>query len=116
MLRLGLFERCKVTVFIPNITTSFAKKTGERAIKLFHLLCIYSVYDRPECLLILLWCLTDEVHELVELRSDDNLCATVLVLTGSAVVVSNGVVLATSCCGEALWIYAKLCLESLNYT
>ena len=67
-------------------------------------------------LLVSLWSLAYEVHELVELRSDDNLCATVLVLTGSAVVVSNGVVLATSCCGEALWIYAKLCLESLYDT
>lgn len=62
------------------------------------------------------WSLVDEVHELVEFWSDDDLCATVALLTHCCVVVSDWVVLTTTTCCEALWIYTILCLEFLYYT
>ena len=58
--------------------------------------------------------LADEIHELVELRRDDNLRATVALLARSRCVVGNGVVLATATGSETLRVYAILRLQSLD--
>jgi hypothetical protein len=55
-----------------------------------------------------------QLHKLVELRSDDNLCAAVALLASLSAVVCQWVVLATATSGEALWGYTVLVLQSLN--
>lgn len=63
----------------------------------------------------LLWCLVYQLHKLVELRSDDNLCAAVALLASLSTVVCQWVVLATATSGEALWVYTVFVLQSLNH-
>ena len=59
--------------------------------------------------------LVDEIHELVELRSDDDLCAAVALLAHFRAVGCNGVVLATTTGSEAFRIYTILVLQCLHY-
>lgn len=63
----------------------------------------------------LFWCLVYQLHKLVELRSDDNLCAAVALLSSLCAVVCQWVVLATATSGEALRIYTVFVLQSLNH-
>ena len=66
-------------------------------------------------LLFLLWSLADEIHELVELRRDDDLSATVALLAGLCVIGSNRVVLTTTTCRQTLRIHTIVILQSLHY-
>ena len=64
-------------------------------------------------LLLLFRSLVDEVHELIELRRDDNLRAAIALLAHLAVVGLQGVVLATSASGETLGVNAIAVLQLL---
>lgn len=57
--------------------------------------------------------LVDEVEELVELRSDDDLCTAVLLAAFGCVVGIHGVIFAAATAGEACGIDAEIVLESL---
>ena len=59
--------------------------------------------------------LVDEVHELVELRRDDDLRASVALLAHFAVVACDGVLFASSPCREAFRVNAVLVLQCLHY-
>lgn len=59
--------------------------------------------------------LVDKVHELVELRSDDDLGAAVALLANFCVVRRNGVELATASGSEAFRLHAVLVDERLYY-
>ena len=65
--------------------------------------------------LLLFRSLVDQVHKLVELRCDDNLCATVALLAHSGIVAGDGVILATAASGKTLGVYAILVLQSLYH-
>ena len=67
------------------------------------------------CQSLILRCLVDEFHELVELGRDDDLGAAVALLAHGCVVGGDGVVLTTSTCGETLGIYAVLGLQFLYH-
>ena len=58
--------------------------------------------------------LVNQVHELVKLRSDDDLGAAVSGTSGLGVVVGNGVVLATASGCQTAWVDAVFVLELLN--
>ncbi len=53
---------------------------------------------------IILWSLVDQVHELVELRSDDDLCTTVTHLAHLSIIGCYRVVLATTTSSHTLRI------------
>ena len=65
--------------------------------------------------LIVVWSLTDEIHELIELRRDDDLCTTVTLTTQLSIVGGDGVVLTTTTSSEALRIYTIVVLQGLNH-
>ena len=67
-------------------------------------------------LLAFLRSLTDEVHELVEFRSDDNLGATVAHLTNLTGIRLERIVLTTTTCSQTLRIYTIVVLQSLYDT
>lgn len=56
-----------------------------------------------------------QLHELVELWSDDDLCAAVALLVDICGVCHERIVFATATGSETLRIYAVLCLEHLHY-
>ena len=66
-------------------------------------------------LLAFLRSLTDEVHELIELRSDDNLRTAVALLTDLRIVRGDGVVLTTSASRQALRVNTVVVLQGLNH-
>lgn len=66
-------------------------------------------------LFVALGSLVYEVHKLVELRSDDNLCTAVTLLAHLGIVGCKRVVLATSACGKALGVYTEMILQILHY-
>ena len=59
--------------------------------------------------------MVDEVHELVELRRDDNLRATVALMSELGGVGGQGVVLASSSGCEALGVNTVVVLQGLYY-
>ena len=59
--------------------------------------------------------LVDEVHELVELRGDDDLRAAVALLAHLGAVAGHGVVFATAGGGEALGVDTVLVLQGLHH-
>lgn len=66
-------------------------------------------------LLLVLRSFVEEVHKLVELRSDDDLGAAVALLAHLCRVGCYRVILATTTCCETLRVYTVLVLESLNH-
>ena len=64
---------------------------------------------------LVLGCLVNQFHELVELGSDDDLCAAVAQFSSLCVVVAERIVLATTACSEALGIHAILVLQRLHH-
>lgn len=58
--------------------------------------------------------LVDEVHELVELRRDDDLRAAVALAADGGVVVGDGVILAAPGCRQALGVDAVIVLQGLD--
>lgn len=79
-------------------------------------LCRRGVQGRRYLAALLLWSLVYEVHELVKLRSDDNLCAAVALLSDSSVVRCDRVILSTSASSKAFRVHSVLCLQSLYDT
>ena len=63
----------------------------------------------------LLGSLAYELHELIKLRRDDDLSATVALLAGLCVIGSNRVVLTTTTCRQTLRIHAIVVLQCLNH-
>ena len=71
----------------------------------------FTLYGQHRCLNPLLFrSLLYEVHELVELRCDDNLCAAVALLAHLCVVGSDRIVLSTSTGSESLGVNTVFCL------
>ena len=66
-------------------------------------------------LLLLFRSLVDEVHELIELRRDDNLSATVALLAHFRIVSGNGVELTTTTSGQTLRVDAIMVLQVLHH-
>ena len=73
----------------------------------------YSFF-RP--LLFLFRSLVDEIHELVELRRDDNLRTAVALLANLGVVADERVVLTTSAGGHTFRVDTEVILQVLNHT
>ena len=65
-------------------------------------------------LLLALRSLVEEVHKLVELRSDDDLGAAVALLAHLGRVACHRIILATATCRETLRVNAILVLQSLH--
>ena len=63
---------------------------------------------------LVLWSLVYEIHELVKLRSDDDLSAAVLCAASISIIVSYRVVFSTTTCCEASRVHAVLVLKFLN--
>ena len=59
--------------------------------------------------------LADELHELVELRGDDDLGAAVALLAQFGIVGGNGIVFTTTAGGETLRVYAIVVLQILHH-
>ena len=64
-------------------------------------------------LLLALRRLVDEIHKLVELRSDDNLGAAVALLAHLGVIAGHGVILSTTTGSKTLGRYTKSVLQIL---
>lgn len=64
---------------------------------------------------LLFWCLTNQLHKLIKLWSDDDLGATVALLANSSTIGCYRIVFTTTTCCKTLWINAKLGLEILHY-
>lgn len=65
--------------------------------------------------IISIWSLVDEVHELVEFRSDNYLCAAVALLTHLGTVGCQRIILAAATCGKTLRVNAIAVLQELHY-
>lgn len=84
-----------------------------RRIRLSDVSAFISMLYQP--VILLFRCLVDKVHELVELRSYDNLGAAVALLSGLGIVGHKRIILAASTCREAFRVDAIMVLQVLNH-
>ena len=66
-------------------------------------------------LLLTVGSLPDQIHEFIELWSDDNLRAAVALLAELRIVGGNGVILATTASRQSLGVYTIVVLQGLNH-
>lgn len=75
------------------------------------MVCFLLVYYK----LLLFRSLANEIHELVEFGSDDDLCTAITRATRVGGIVANRIVFAATTCGETCGINSEFLLEHLHH-